>query len=270
MFLHISCSIINFILLSHQGLFHIPSCNEDIYDTGYHSSCPTHKVLKKYFFPFSVYFLSEPPSPQWPYRIDNRNSTLFISWEFLSPVHTQDQETYTEVKYDLYGVLFKKNIPSRVLQYFREHFYLFGKEIMPVRLCHLCYKVGRWDRPEVNPDEKKMQAEQNTWLLHEKGTTFPVLVQIMTIGICQSIHSYLKQVRFLRWSCKQKGKFSAHEGEVQVLWKGASAAVETGNSLFTQYCYSKGRKHEATNFTSSAAFLIQPAKSVFPGVRICG
>lgn len=69
--------------------------------------------------------------------------------------------------------------------------------------------LGRWDRPELNSDERKMHAEQNTPLLHEKGTTCAVLVWIMIIGICQSLLSYLRQVGFLRWSCKQKGKFSS-------------------------------------------------------------
>lgn len=71
-----------------------------------------------------------------------------------------------------------------------------------------------------------------------------------------------KEEAFIR--CK------AHEGQVKVLWKGESVAVEEERSLFNQYCCSKGKKYEATNFVSSAAFLSQPAKSDIPGVRICG
>lgn len=48
------------------------------------------KCWKRFFFFWCFIFLSEPPSPQCPYRIDNRNSTLFISWEFLSCAQTQD------------------------------------------------------------------------------------------------------------------------------------------------------------------------------------
>lgn len=89
------------------------------------------------------------------------------------------------------------------------------------------------------------------------------------------INSFISQTgKILEMKLQTKGEVfircEAHEGEVKVLWKGGSAAVESGKSLFTQYCCSKGRKHEAINFLSSAAFLIQPAKSVFPGVRICG
>lgn len=72
------------------------------------------------------------------------------------------------VKYDLYGVFLKAVLETiftpPVLQCFREHFDLSGKETMPVRLCHLpvLQGLGRGHRPEVKPHERKMQAEHNT------------------------------------------------------------------------------------------------------------